>query len=255
MRDPSKDVRPRDKALDQRTVLAGVAIFLMLATFSAIGFVLTSRSPGSANTNDMGSAPQTSSARSMPPPVPAPPQPKLDVRVTEHPEATAKTDQPQDGQSQPNGVVQDDQGLTVTLDPSQTPSSDATPPDPSANPDPGPKPDASEKPKKTPAAVVPEPMPMHPKSAADADRKRPSTSGGRELFRVQVGTFANKSNADSLVENLRDHGYRPEVKTMQVEARTTFRVQLGAYKTRDDADELSKDLAAEGYSPRVFSEK
>jgi cell division protein FtsN len=45
------------------------------------------------------------------------------------------------------------------------------------------------------------------------------------------------------------------VKVVNVEDHTLYRVQLGGYRLRDDAQELANDLSAEGYSPTVINDR
>ncbi|MCL6628598.1 MAG: SPOR domain-containing protein [Armatimonadetes bacterium] len=94
-----------------------------------------------------------------------------------------------------------------------------------------------------------------PRVATEAGGRVSSNPSSSHSYKVQTGTFANRANAETLVDDLRAKGYKAEIKTVQVEDRTLHRVQVGAYKTREDAQELANDLSAEGYSATVVDEK
>lgn len=163
----------------------------------------------------------------------------LDVQITED-----GKDQSSDTTPTDNGVKQDANGLTVTLDP-QTQQKDgqtSPPADASAAPAESPKPRSHPDRPKVDAQPVQDTTP--------AERVTPAPSG-KTHYRVQTGTFANKNNADSVASDLRDHGYKPEVKVIQSEAGTLYRVELGEYKTRQGAQDLADELASKGYNPSV----
>jgi N-acetylmuramoyl-L-alanine amidase len=68
-----------------------------------------------------------------------------------------------------------------------------------------------------------------------------------KLYKVQVGAFNNEENANNLVKELRDKGYRAYA---YVERRL-YRVQVGAFEHRENAEALEKHLLKEGYEPYI----
>lgn len=68
-----------------------------------------------------------------------------------------------------------------------------------------------------------------------------------KLYKVQVGAFSEKENADNLVKELRAKGYRP----FAFEEDGFFKIQVGAYEHRENAEALEKHLIKEGYEPYI----
>ncbi|MHB0999462.1 MAG: SPOR domain-containing protein [Armatimonadota bacterium] len=172
--------------------------------------------------------------RNTPRPEPAP-TPGLNLQIIENgPDVNAV--QPDETQPE-NGVKQDSNSLTLTLDPDDKPANERN--DEKVNDQP---------------AKESEPVVQHPKPAAENTIKHTNTSK-KEVFRVQAGAYANKANAENLASDLREKGYKVDIQPMQAENLTLYRVQIGAYKNKEDAQELASDLSKEGYSPSVILDK
>lgn len=71
----------------------------------------------------------------------------------------------------------------------------------------------------------------------------PYQGGGSTLYKVQVGAFSVKSNADNLANELRTKGYSPIV----VLVGGLYKVQVGAFSIRANAEALVQELRAKGY--------
>lgn len=69
------------------------------------------------------------------------------------------------------------------------------------------------------------------------------TAPAGPLYRVQVGAFAARENADELVAALRADGFNPYI----VRERGLLKVRVGAFRDRALAGELADRLRAEGY--------
>jgi N-acetylmuramoyl-L-alanine amidase len=79
------------------------------------------------------------------------------------------------------------------------------------------------------------------------------TSAGKEyvkftpakttLYKVQVGAFSNKSNADNLDKELEKKGFSAFV----IKEGNLYKVQCGAFSNKSNADSLAKKLNAKGY--------
>ena len=91
----------------------------------------------------------------------------------------------------------------------------------------------------TPAARAPVPVP--PASAT------PVTEG----WSVQLGAYASESSAISLRETLARSWPDARVLRTEVSGRTLWRVRVGHYASRRDADEAAKRLNASGYRAMV----
>jgi cell division septation protein DedD len=66
-------------------------------------------------------------------------------------------------------------------------------------------------------------------------------------YRVQLGVYRMRANADDLVFRLRRDGYQPTVRT----SRGLFFVQIGSFTTRSAARRLADDLRAKRYDVLV----
>jgi cell division protein FtsN len=111
--------------------------------------------------------------------------------------------------------------------------------------------DSGETPAPTNNPEPKKPAPVETVTPVEKSRASVSSPAGHGTYRVQAGTFANKTSADNLAADLSERGYRAEVKTVILEDRTLYRVQVGEYKSRTSADQVSDKLKGEGYSPTV----
>lgn len=71
-------------------------------------------------------------------------------------------------------------------------------------------------------------------------------AGGDELFRVQVGAFSQRSNAESIVSRLAEQGYEAFVVSGP-----PYRVQTGSFSNRDNADAYAEELRSAGFEVLV----
>lgn len=75
----------------------------------------------------------------------------------------------------------------------------------------------------------------------------PYKGGGTTLYKVQVGAFSIRANADNLVNELKGKGYSPFVVTEG----GLYKVQVGAFSIRANADALVRELKSKGYDAIV----
>ncbi|WP_313756207.1 N-acetylmuramoyl-L-alanine amidase [Tissierella sp.] len=75
----------------------------------------------------------------------------------------------------------------------------------------------------------------------------PYQGGGSTLYKVQVGAFSVRANADNLADELRGKGYSPIV----VIVGGLYKVQVGAFSVRANADDLAQELRSKGYDAIV----
>ena len=68
-----------------------------------------------------------------------------------------------------------------------------------------------------------------------------------KLYRVQVGSFSIKSNADNLKSKLSKLGYDTIVVKADVNSRTFYRVQVGAYSVKNNAVNMQNKLKSDGF--------
>ncbi|MFH0803280.1 MAG: SPOR domain-containing protein [bacterium] len=62
-----------------------------------------------------------------------------------------------------------------------------------------------------------------------------------------------EENLNKLIQQLRDLGYNPVVKKVEVENQTYSRVELGEYTSRSSAEEEARKLEEKGFKPRIVS--
>ena len=63
------------------------------------------------------------------------------------------------------------------------------------------------------------------------------------MYRVQIGAFGNRSNADERAAALRAAGFTPYV----VREGSLFKVRTGAFRERREAEALAQELRAKGF--------
>lgn len=226
----NRPMRPKDKSIDMRTRAFGVLGFLLLAgVFFSVGvFCVGPRLRPSHGTEPSGRLPSytpTVPWRSAADDSDESAQPDLKVDVKERSLDEASGDETESVSEDQTDVRLEGDKLTIPLGTDDEP------------------PDARDEPKDKPTTASPGPS---------LEVKRAATEKSGTLYRVQVGSYASKSNADTLVAKLKDGGYRrASVIQTQVGGRTLYRVQVGEYKTIEDAQELARDLGATGYEPAV----
>ena len=74
-------------------------------------------------------------------------------------------------------------------------------------------------------------------------------SNGSILYKVQVGAYSVKVNADNLANELKGKGYSPMIVTVG----KLYKVQVGAFSVRKNADDLVKELKIKGYNALVVA--
>lgn len=82
-------------------------------------------------------------------------------------------------------------------------------------------------------------------------KERPKTEA--KLYRVQVGAFSNKQNAQRLADALRGKGFNAIIKDTVINGRTIYRVQVGAFSNRLNADALVVSLRRDGVQAIVVA--
>ena len=70
------------------------------------------------------------------------------------------------------------------------------------------------------------------------------------VYRINLGTFASRENAQSLVDDLKTHGYAPiiEPKKGEGDEATQYRVLIGRYKDAGEAGQVAEELRRLGYN-------
>ncbi|HCP14811.1 MAG TPA: hypothetical protein DIT32_03410 [Peptococcaceae bacterium] len=70
---------------------------------------------------------------------------------------------------------------------------------------------------------------------------------GEAIFRVQVGAFSVKTNAEKLTETLKAKGYNAAI----VQTGGYYKAQVGAYSQKSNADAMASKLIAAGFKAMI----
>jgi DedD protein len=100
------------------------------------------------------------------------------------------------------------------------------------------------------AAPVATPKPS-PKPVASAVSSQAAPAHGD--WAVQLGSFGAEDNAKKLADKAKVYGYKPEVASFRASGRAMYRVRLGPYMSRAEADATASALSAHGFAPQVVA--
>ncbi|MBS4195316.1 N-acetylmuramoyl-L-alanine amidase [Lederbergia citri] len=84
------------------------------------------------------------------------------------------------------------------------------------------------------------PAPVKPQSTAP----KPTPAKPTKLYRVQIGAYSKKANADAEAAKAKRAGYTPYI---AVEG-GLYKVQIGAYSVKANADKVAAELKKKGFS-------
>lgn len=71
------------------------------------------------------------------------------------------------------------------------------------------------------------------------------------LYRVQVGSYSKKANAENMLAKLKNAGFDGYVKTAKLNGDVRYRVQVGAYAKKSNATAMLAKLKAAGFNGYV----
>jgi DedD protein len=107
----------------------------------------------------------------------------------------------------------------------------------------------------TPAAVSP-PVASAPQPAmrapVPAPSQVPAKAGGAGGWTVQLGSFASKANAESLVHQLKSEGFNVYIASVGTAAAQRYRVRLGPIADRGGASAIMAKLQAQRHSSTLL---
>ncbi|MBW3621838.1 MAG: SPOR domain-containing protein [Armatimonadetes bacterium] len=89
-----------------------------------------------------------------------------------------------------------------------------------------------------------------PTTVGIAEAEAPPPAPSRK-YRVQAGAFQEEENARRMADRLASSGYQPAVTTSKDSSGTTYRVQVGPFPGRNEAEEAVRDLGNQGISARI----
>jgi DedD protein len=89
-----------------------------------------------------------------------------------------------------------------------------------------------------------------PKPAAPPEAARPAAKGA---WTVQLGSFGDEDNARKQAQRVGTYGYKPAVSTHRSGGRVLYRVRVGSYDKRSEADATASSLSAHGFVAQVVA--
>ncbi|MCL6518768.1 MAG: SPOR domain-containing protein [Armatimonadetes bacterium] len=241
MQTPRKSHRQQKGEIDRRIIALGVIGFIALAGLFMLGFLIIGPKINSPHEGTLQQVPptsytQTPPTRQLEEPRRNEQKPAVEVEIREHREEPKPITEPKSAESNANEDVRvDDNEITMTLEPQK----DVAPIEDERNTKENLTTQLSEQSNLERPRVATEP-------------KAPAAS--KITYRVRVGKYRNKENADRLATELQEKGYKARVVQIKDGGRTLYHVQIGRYNTHEDALELANDLIDEGYSPTITSE-
>ncbi len=150
----------------------------------------------------------------------------------------------------PSAPVPDLSTRTYWVDPAHVDSAPSAPP-PSASqtaiPEPAPAALAAAPP--PPSAAPPQVLARAPAAAPSHAPAKPAAAGG---WTVQLGSFANKANAESLVRQLKSQGFNAYIASGGAKSAQRYRVRLGPIADRGTASGIMAKLQAQRHASTLL---
>lgn len=109
---------------------------------------------------------------------------------------------------------------------------------------------APETPAEPPAEPPATPVPETPAPAPEPTKPTPETPE-TALYRVQIGVYESRDNANQVAQSLLASGFEATIVPFQRDGRTMYRVQSLVTRDREKADSLKRQLEDKGFSAVV----
>jgi len=71
-------------------------------------------------------------------------------------------------------------------------------------------------------------------------------------FTVQVGSFVDKDNVKEICDRLQKRGYTTYISEVRRRGRLFYRVRVGRFDTKVEAEYMAKDLRREGFPTKIY---
>lgn len=78
------------------------------------------------------------------------------------------------------------------------------------------------------------------------------TTNTKTMYRVQVGSYGVRANAEKMLSNLKAKGYSGMIMPVTVNGKKMYRVQVGSFSVKSNAEKLLKELKSKGYSALIM---
>jgi cell division protein FtsN len=106
-------------------------------------------------------------------------------------------------------------------------------------------PDEPEVPADEPPADIAPPAPAEAPTPSPAPE--PPQKEAPRLYRVQVGVYDQRENANAVAQTVRASGFPASIVPFQVEGRTRYRVQVLVTRDRSQAEQMKRQLESRGF--------
>jgi cell division septation protein DedD len=87
-----------------------------------------------------------------------------------------------------------------------------------------------------------------PEAAANADAKDPG-----QAWRAQVNALPEENSAKLIVDRLNNKGYNAYVTAVENRGKTWYRVNVGKFGSRDEAEKMAEVLRSKESFPKAFA--
>jgi DedD protein len=104
-----------------------------------------------------------------------------------------------------------------------------------------------------PAAPQPSTAAAKPPAAAPQAAREAVRPDAKGDWVVQLGSFGEEANAKRLAQRVNTYGYKPDVSSHRAASRAMYRVRVGPYATRGQADATASALSAHGFTAQVVA--
>ncbi|GIV04738.1 MAG: hypothetical protein KatS3mg016_0313 [Fimbriimonadales bacterium] len=125
-----------------------------------------------------------------------------------------------------------------------------TPPDEPVPPPTEPAPEPTEPPTTQPAPAPTEPPTTQP-APQPPTRTETETSHQNALYRVQVGVYESRENANLAAQALHSSGFEASIVPFQRDGKTLYRVQVLVTRDRAKADTLKSQMESKGFNATI----
>lgn len=111
---------------------------------------------------------------------------------------------------------------------------------------------AEQKAKEKPPEKIAAAAASAPKAVEKKTEKVAAADQGK-VWRAQVNAFPDERSAIQLVDRLKNKGYNAYVSEVQNRGKTWYRVSVGRYDSRDEADKIIEALRTKENYPKAFA--
>jgi cell division protein FtsN len=89
--------------------------------------------------------------------------------------------------------------------------------------------------------------------AEDAKKIEPADAGEGKIWRAQVNAFPDERSAKLLVDRLKNKGYNPYITEVSYRGKPWYRVNVGRFASREEADKVVETLKSKENYPKAFA--